>query len=135
MGERTKDLEPLVQFITEREAIRLRRAAGSPPPWTNDPILREWSFTNIRREDDRVTRWIATNWRRPYCAEVDVWFAMVVARFINWPATLAELAFPLPWNPEYFLSVMAGRKARGEKVYGDAYMIRADNKHPGTPTA
>jgi 5-hmdU DNA kinase, helical domain len=54
------DTLALFNFIAERERIRCRRAAGEPPPWTADPILREWSFTNVRREDDRVTRWVAT---------------------------------------------------------------------------
>jgi hypothetical protein len=48
---------------------------------------------------------------------------------------LKEIGFPVPWDPEHFLAVMARRKARGETVYGPAYMIRADNKNPGTPTA
>jgi alpha-glutamyl/putrescinyl thymine pyrophosphorylase clade 1 len=56
-------IKQLFDFILEREAIRCRRAAGEAPPWTNNPILSTWSFTNVRREDDRVTRWVATNWR------------------------------------------------------------------------
>ena len=48
-----------LQWITEREAIRLRRIAGNPPPWTDDPILREWSFCNVCREADHTTEWIA----------------------------------------------------------------------------
>src|SRR5262245_50253718 len=68
----------LLDFIQEREAIRCRRAAGAAPPWTADPTLQTWSFTNVRREDDRVTRWVATNWRDdcPDCP--DMWFAMVI---------------------------------------------------------
>lgn len=44
-------------FVAERERIRLRRAAGSPPPWTTDPYLRRYHFCNIRRADDYGTRW------------------------------------------------------------------------------
>ena len=43
-------------FMREREAIRLRRLEGAPPPWTEDPILREFSFTNIKREHDKTSR-------------------------------------------------------------------------------
>jgi hypothetical protein len=34
-----------------------------------------------------------------------------VARFINWPDTLAEIGYPVPWNlnREHFLAVMAVR--------------------------
>ena len=37
---------------------------------------------------------------------------MVIARFVNWPDTLAELGFPLPWKPEHFLAVLNAPKAR-----------------------
>jgi hypothetical protein len=129
------DRSQLIYFISEREAIRHRRAASEPPPWTADPILQTWSFTNIRREDDRVTRWVATHRREPHYDDPDLWFAMCLARFINWPDTLAELGYPAPWNREHFLAVMAARTARGAKLYGPAYMIHADNKNRGRCTA
>jgi ParB-like chromosome segregation protein Spo0J len=130
-GAATKPAEgipALLYWMGEREAIRQRRAAGDPPPWTDDLILRDWSFCNVRREDDRVTRWIAANWREPHATDPDLFFAMCVARFVNWPDTLATLGFPVPWDAERFLSVMAARKTRGEKCYHMAYRIRADNK-------
>jgi hypothetical protein len=127
-------LEPssLVDFIIERESIRIKKEVGERPPWTRDPILRGGYFCNVHREDDRVTRWIAANWRKPYDGDPYLWFAMTVARFVNWPDTLAALGYPVPWKPEHFLAVMARRKARGETVYGPAYMIHADNR-PNSP--
>jgi hypothetical protein len=129
------DTSQLIYFVSEREAIRHRRAASEPPPWTADPILQTWSFTNVRREDDRTTRWITVNWREPYAEDPDLWFAMCLARFINLPDTLAELGYPVPYYREYFLTVMAARAARGDKVYGPAYTIHADNTSKGRCTA
>lgn len=43
-------------FCREREAIRLRRERGQPPPWTQDLILQRGRFLNVFREDDRTTR-------------------------------------------------------------------------------
>jgi len=54
----------------------------------------------------------------------------VVARLVNQPDTLAALGFPVPWDPKWFLEVMA---APGKKRYGGAYVIHADNKR-GRPT-
>lgn len=122
---------PLLYFIAEREAIRRRRVAGEPQPFTDDPILREWSFTNVRREDDRVTKWITKNWREPHADDPDLFFELAVARFVNWPDTLAEIGYPVPWNPEHFLTVMAARAERGDQLAGPAYMIRADKQEPG----
>jgi hypothetical protein len=127
----TDPLERFLDFIFEREEIRLRRSKGEPGPWTDDPILREWSFTNIRREHDRVTKWIADNWRNPHANDPDLWFAMVVARLVNWPETLAEIGYPVPWDPDHFLAVNADRKRRGAKWESAAYMIHADSRRIG----
>ena len=45
----------LLYCIGEREAVRRRHDADEPRPWTKDQIFHEWSFTNVRREDDRVS--------------------------------------------------------------------------------
>jgi 5-hmdU DNA kinase-like protein len=110
-----------LRWIEEREAIRLRRA--EPRPWTQDPILAEWSFCNVRREHDRVTRWIATNWREPHADDPDLWFGMAVARFVNWPDTLAELGWPVPWDLAHFEHTIEDRLGRGETTFGPAYKI------------
>ena len=49
-------LNRLVYFITEREAIRLKKEAGEPKPWTSDPILQQYRFCNVRRMDDKVSK-------------------------------------------------------------------------------
>jgi alpha-glutamyl/putrescinyl thymine pyrophosphorylase clade 1 len=127
------DIAQLLYWIAEREAIRIRRANGEPSPWTDDKILQDWSFCNVRREADRTTRWIAENWRAPHADDPDLWFAMVVARFVNWPDTLAALGYPVPWEPEHFLKVMNARKARGEVCFGPAYNISNGGKITAKP--
>jgi hypothetical protein len=47
----------LLSFIVEREAIRGRKAAGEPWPWTEEPILQTYRFLQHRsraRSDDRL---------------------------------------------------------------------------------
>jgi hypothetical protein len=94
-----------------------------------------WKFCNVYRELDRATIWIRKNWREPNARNPDLWFAMLVARFINWPETLEDLKFPVPWNPQRFLDVMEGRRKAQMKLYSGAYMIRADPHNPGRTTA
>lgn len=50
-------------FLVEREHIRKRRATGKPGPWTKDPILAKYKFTNVHREDDYTTRKLAGLYR------------------------------------------------------------------------
>jgi alpha-glutamyl/putrescinyl thymine pyrophosphorylase clade 1 len=118
----------LVYWITERERIRVLRESGAPSPWTTDPILRDWSFCCVRREHDRVTQWVTQNWREPHKADPDLWFAMAVARFVNWPDTLQELGYPVPWDREHFITVLQARARRGWKVWGPAYNISNGGK-------
>lgn len=127
-------IEGLKAWIVEREAIRVRKEGPASneagPPWTADPILSTYRFCNVRREDDKVTRWIAKNWRTPNMDDPDLWFAMLVARFINWPDTLEALGYPaFQWDPKAFLRIMAELKASKKKVYTGAYMVRADREH------
>ena len=77
------DKDKVLLFINKREVIRCLREKGLPPPWINDPILQKWSFTNVRREDDRTTRWVAVNWREPNRNDPNLFFAMALAVFVN----------------------------------------------------
>ncbi|MCK1409545.1 nucleotide kinase domain-containing protein [Bradyrhizobium sp. 76] len=117
------NIDHAVHWITEREAIRKRREAGELAPWTNDPILRNYRFCNVRREYDTVTRHIAKTLREPHKEDPHLWFAMALARLINWPDTLDELGYLVPWNREHFKNVLSSRMQRGQLVFGPAYVI------------
>ena len=129
----------LLYFIWEREAIRLARENGHPAPWTVDPILRKYKFTNIRRRDDRGSKWIIDHLIEPAAANGDehLWFTLLVARLVNWPPTLQTLiqAGVLPCPPAgfdalRFESVLEALRATGVKVYSGAYMLYP-TKNPG----
>src|SRR6516162_4469256 len=113
----TIDTTRLLYWIEEREAIRLRRAVGQSRPWTNDPILDAWSFCNVRREHDYVTTWIREHWREPHADDPDLFFAMAVARLVNWPDSLAAIGYPVPWDREHFIAVLQARRAASETVW------------------
>lgn len=121
----TFNTDTLLYWVRERERIRLQKEAGMPAPWTKDPILRDFRFCNVRREDDKVTRWLNHHWVGPNGSDPDLWFAMTVARHLNLPDALVELGYPVPWKPKRFLDVVRARKAIGLTAYNAAYMIRA----------
>lgn len=71
-------------FARERHEIYLRRKAGSASPWTDDPILHRYRFTNVYRELDNVTLWFAANARNRYEGDnVATLMATVVFRLFN----------------------------------------------------
>jgi alpha-glutamyl/putrescinyl thymine pyrophosphorylase clade 1 len=120
--------EALFDFIRERYAVRERREAGLPKPWTQDLILQNYRFCNVYREHDTVTQWIAENWRDPHKNDPDVWFAMALARFVNWPDTLEGVGYPVPWDEaalDRFIHTLSDRKEAGQKVWTGAYVIHA----------
>lgn len=117
-------MKELFDFALERHSIAVRKQSGKPKPWTLDPILQQYRFCNVHREADKVTQWIKTNWREPHSDDPDLWFAMVVARVINWPPSLEAGGYPVPWKPKRWVVALDARKAAGEKVFTGAYMIR-----------
>lgn len=118
--ERTRRL---TQFILERDVIRARREAGQPKPWTKDSILRNNRFCNVRREDDAVTRWVAQEWRDPHVSDPTLWFAMSVARFVNWPPTLVRVNYPVPWRSTRFVRALSDASRETGIAFGAAYVI------------
>ena len=52
-------LSLLYHYINERYKIHLLKDIYvQPKPWTDDPILKSFRFTNIRREHDTETKWV-----------------------------------------------------------------------------
>lgn len=123
MPNRNDKADELIAFIKERHTIWRKRQANLEKPWTNDPILQNYRFCNVYRELDRVTQWLKKNWRDPHIGDRHLWFAMVVARYINLPGTLRELGYPVPWQPELLHLAADNRKNRGVNVFNAAYII------------
>ena len=53
-------------FINEREEVRQRRLAGFSFPWTDDPILRSYKFTNVHRHHDRTSMELRNRFYGPH---------------------------------------------------------------------
>lgn len=117
-------VKELVAFIKEREAIRVKKEAGKPRPWTKDPILGKFRFCNVHREDDRVTRWLRNNWYPRFRYDPDIWFAAVVARLLNFPDSLIDvIEYTVPFKPTSFAAMLHGRKVQGLKNFNAAYIV------------
>lgn len=126
MSSQFPRLKEFIYFVNERWSIHQKRLQGLPAPWTKDEILQTYRFTNIRREDDRVTIWIKKNWLDPHSTDYDtVVFAMALARLVNLPSMLKVLGYPSRWNPERFVRLMDERREAGLTAYNNSYMINA----------
>lgn len=118
------------EFMAERELIRLRKEAGQPRPWTDDPILHEFKFTNVKREHDKTSRKLKAHYDEhrdkfegTSTGTADLLFNCAVARYFG----IAEFVSLLGWvKPEDVLSIKefaAKRIALGESIFTGAYVI------------
>lgn len=114
----------LLAWIKERESVREKKEAGANKPWTENEIIRDYKFCNVRREDDSVTRWIFENWLMPNTDSPNIVFAMCMARHFNWPDTLLAIGFPHVWEPERIRQLLKCRRDEKKlKIYTGAYTI------------
>lgn len=68
------------RLAREREAIRRRRLAGDPAPWTDDTIWSQWMFCNVHRENDKTTAWFRDHVR----STLDGWRAIEATVAFRW---------------------------------------------------
>jgi len=124
--EQVKALSPfkrLVYWITEREAIRIKKADGRSKPWTDDPILQNYRFCNVRRMDDKVSKWLYTNWYSKHYSHKNAVVACVLARHLNRIEALRVARFPVVWNPDRMLARLVAYREGGGKCFNAAYII------------
>lgn len=112
-------------WIRERESIRIKKEAGLPRPWTDDPLLATYRWCNVRRMDDKVSRFLL-DWHNsvfgiPFHNRLH---AIALGRYINWPPSLLALGnYPVIFLPNKTNRILTERSNRGEKVFTGAYII------------
>jgi len=131
-------MEGLLYFTWEREVIRIAKDNGHPPPWTPDPVLSKYKFTNIHRRHDRVSQWVIKNIVEPDLKNHNLWFTLLIARLINWPPTLEALlregvipCHPSDFDSKAFSDVIEDYRSRWPKAYSGAYMVYPTKRDPG----
>lgn len=82
-------------FARKRHQIHLDRSAGLERPWTDDAILATYRFTNVFRELDRTSVWIARQARMWLDhMQIEPWqkiLGVILARTFNRVETLEKI--------------------------------------------
>lgn len=131
--------ESFWRFAAERHAMYQRRLAGRPAPWTDDPVLGEYRFTNAFRASDRVSQYLIRD--VIYAGDADddvaeVVFRVVLFRLFNkidtWELLAGEVGPPSlgSFDPVAADRVLARARSEGRRVYSSAYIIPP---RPGWP--
>jgi len=118
-------IESFFNWINERHAIYLRRLEGTSAPWTADPILQKYKFTNPFRENDRVTIWMRKYWtnEEDKCPHEEILFNTCMFRMVGTPEFANAHGWVTDWDPSYTKTVIQNRIQDGEKTFTGAYII------------
>lgn len=127
------------KFMFDRHDIWFRRfILKQPAPWTMDPILKVWKFTNVWRQLDRGTVFLLDhlndksrmNYR--HCLS-DLWNIMHYRLFNNWEAQ-KELGGFVAWedfNYDAWYTALRARHAGGKTVLCTAHNTCVYSGFPG----
>ena len=144
LRERWAPIEPTVVFDTywrfaaERQRIFFKRARGESPPWTNDPILRTYRFTNAYRASDRVSQFLIRHviYSGDYSLE-DTVFRILLFKLFNkidtWQllcSGLGELSLGT-FSVDAYGKVLSAAMDRGITIYSAAYIMPSGGSRLG----
>jgi hypothetical protein len=125
----TKVFATYWKFGAKRHDIYLKRLKRESPPWTDDPIFREYKFTNIFRATDRVSQYCIKDviYEGGSMDPEEVVFRILLFKLINtitaWEILTTALG-PLTWqnfNAATYGEILDKAKAAGVKIWGNAY--------------
>jgi thymidylate kinase len=118
------------RFAAERQAMFFRRLAGGGPPWTSDPVLKEYKFTNAYRASDRTSQYLIREViYRGEQKPAEVFFRTILFKLFNRIETweLLTRSFGGISIDEYsfarYDAVLAKAMNEGERIYSAAYIM------------
>lgn len=108
-----RNLLYLYNFIKRRYVIHLRKdVLKKDPPWTTDEVLKNFRFTNIRREHDKESKWVIEHIaNNPELSYEDKLLNVILFRLYNKHETAELISMPFKfsqtpdWNPEWYRSL------------------------------
>ena len=129
----------LWKFAFERHRIYLRRLAGEVYPWTNDPVLTEYKFTNAFRAADRVSQYlIELAYSDPDASEDTLFLRTLLFKTFNkihtWKRIVGNLGMPvaLEFDHEACGNLLDNYRRNGISIYSGAYIMPSGGG-TGTP--
>ena len=141
----TEVFDSFWRFAAERQAVFFRRFRGQTPPWTQDPVVARFKFTNTYRASDRVSQYLIRNVIYGYedTSPTEAFFRTILFKLFNKIATwklLEQALGPIRYEDfsvHRYSQVLGAALDRGERIYSAAYIMpparkfRAPRKHVG----
>lgn len=113
-------------YLCEREQTRLNKEAGLPRPWTKDPIIEKFKFTNVRREHDRTTRALQKIYRTRVAQTASLNTILIncaTFRYFGTAEFAEDLGWQDAWDAERVVAIAQRRIRDGQRVFTGAYVV------------
>ena len=124
------------RFAAKRQDVFFKRVYNALPPWTDDPILSHFKFTNAYRASDRVSQFLIRNVIYSGDQQPDeVFFRTILFKLFNKTETwqlLERSLGPLTtatFDLHSFDNVLTAAMARKQTIYSAAYIMPSGGKH------
>jgi NTP pyrophosphatase (non-canonical NTP hydrolase) len=120
------------KFAAERQSVFFRRLEGALPPWTDDPVVRQYKFTNAYRASDRVSQYLIRNviYRSDLPnTPLEVVFRILLFKLFNkvetWELLEKELGpvIQAEYKFKAYDRVLSRAMERGHAIYSAAYIM------------
>ena len=118
------------KFAAERQEIFFRRQRGSLPPWTEDPVLQRFKFTNAYRAADRVSQFLIRDVLYEGSQEPrEIFFRAILFKLFNKIATWVLLRTKLGeiqskrFDIDKYDAILRQAMQNRNRVYSGAYIM------------
>lgn len=122
------------KFINQRHLIYLKKKAGAPKPWSDDPIFQQWKFCNVFRIYDKQTQLLLEHVIGPHYNDdpAILLFNIFAFRAFNWWPTYERMGgWRTFWDTFTEQGVLEHYvKIENQKLTSGAYMIRGKEGKP-----
>lgn len=123
------------QFAAERQKVFFARFNQESGPWTKDPIIREYKFTNAYRASDRVSQYLIRNVIYSGSTDVqEVFFRTMLFKLFNkietWELLRSQLG-EISWKDysyRQYSRILSKAMECGAAIYSPAYIMASGHK-------
>jgi len=128
------------RFAAERQKVFFKKFLGEPMPWTNDPILSTFKFTNAYRASDRTSQYLIRH--VIYHADLpstpeEVFFRIILFKIFNKIETWQLLKNRLgniiytEYSFNRYDEILTEAIENGQRIYSAAYIMPSGGKGLG----
>lgn len=123
------------RFAAERQRVFFSRLKGKPAPWSDDPILNEYKFTNAYRASDRVSQYLIRDVIYGGSSEPEeMFFRIILFKLFNkietWRLLETQLG-GIQWSSYRYRDydrVLSKSMESGNTIYSAAYIMASGHQ-------